>query len=170
MSPTTACTSWATCETSSLEYEQCTTSLSGTCQNIYYQTSDNQMFQCNSCSDCSAALSSMESYCSSTVTPVTTCGSFAACGSGTVEYQLCTTTTSGNCTSEYYSTTDGNSFTCTGCNCTTAATQLSSYCASLSGGSCSLSCGTSQMCCTCTGTQECVGAGTGITCASYGCQ
>ena len=169
--PTTNCTSWATCGSSSLEYEECTTSVNGTCESIYYQTSDSEMFQCNSCGDCGAALSSMESYCASTETPVTTCGAYAPCGSGSVEYELCTTTTGGVCTSEYYSTTDGNTFTCTGCDCSSAGTSLSTYCASLNASTCSPACTAGYLCCNCSGTEECLSSGGGIdTCSSYGCE
>jgi hypothetical protein len=171
VSPTTNCTSWANCGGSSLEYEECTTSLNGTCESIYYQTSDSEMFQCNSCGDCGAALSSMESYCASTETPVTTCGAYAACGDGSVEYELCTTTTGGACTSEYYSTTDGNTFSCTGCDCSSASTSLANYCASLTENTCSPACTSGYLCCNCSGTEECLSSGGGIdTCASYGCE
>ncbi len=170
--PTTSCTGSQLCTPSqTLTYQQCTTSLGGACQDIYYETSDSQMFTCNTCGDCSSALSSLESYCGSTVNPVTSCGSSAQCGSGSVTYELCTTTTGQACTSEYYSTSDGNTFTCSGCDCTTAASQLSSYCASLNSTNvCSPSCTAGTMCCNCSGTLECVGSGTGLTCASYGCQ
>jgi hypothetical protein len=171
VNPTTSCTAWASCGSSSLDYEQCTTSLNGTCESIYYQSSDNQMFTCSSCSDCSAALSSLESYCASTVNPVTSCGAAAACGSTGVTYELCTTSSGGTCTSEYYSTSDGNTFTCTGCNCSTAGSQLSTYCASLTTSTCSLTCTTGDICCTCSGTQECLSTNGGLdSCASYGCQ
>lgn len=172
VTPVTNCTTWASCESSSLEYEQCTVSENGTCQSVYYETSDAQTFQCNSCSDCSAALSSVESYCESTVQPVTNCGAYSACGSTGVEYQLCTTSTGGSCTGEYYSTTDGNTFTCSGCDCTAASASLSSYCASLTGVTCDgTTCGAGDLCCTCSGTQECLSSNGGAdTCASYGCQ
>jgi hypothetical protein len=103
---------------------------------------------------------------------VTTCGSYSACGSTGVEYQLCTTSTGGTCTGEYYSTTDGNTFTCSGCDCTAASSQLSSYCASLGGVSCGgTTCTSGELCCTCTGVQECLSSNGGSdTCASYGCQ
>jgi hypothetical protein len=172
VTPVTNCTTWAACSTSSLEYEQCTVSENGSCTSVYYETSDAQTFSCNSCADCSAALSSMESYCTSTVQPVTTCGAYSACGSTGVEYQLCTTTTGGTCTGEYYSTTSGNTYTCSGCDCTTASSQLSSYCASLTSGNvCSPACGSGDICCSCTGTLECLSSNNGVdTCASYGCQ
>jgi len=171
--PTTSCTASQLCSPSqTLLYQQCTTSLGGACQDIYYETSDSQMFTCNSCSDCSSALSNLESYCGST-TPVTTCGSPAQCGSGSVTYELCTTSSGQTCTSEYYSTSDGNTFTCTGCDCTNAATQLSNYCASLGTTSnCSPSCAAGDLCCFCSGTTyECLSSSGGaFDCATYGCQ
>jgi hypothetical protein len=165
---TTNCTAAETCGTSALTYQQCTTSLSGTCESIYYQTSDGDTFACNSCSDCTAALSSMESYCASMVNPVTSCSADAACGTTGVTYELCTTTSGGTCTGEYYTTTDGNTFTCTGCDCTTASSQLTTYCASLSS-ACDPACTGSQICCSCTGTLECIGT-SGDTCSDFGCQ
>ena len=169
--PTTNCTTWAVCGTSSLEYEQCTVSDGGTCQSIYYQTSDSQTYTCNSCSDCSTALSNMENYCNSQSNPVTSCGAYSACGSTGVEYQLCTTTTGGTCTGEYYQTTDNNTFTCTGCDCTTASTQLSDYCASLDATCNGTTCASGDLCCICSGsTYECLSSGGGTeTCANYGC-
>jgi hypothetical protein len=171
---TTACTAWEACgDSATLQYEQCTTSLDGTCETIYYQSSDSQMFTCNSCGDCSAALTSLESYCNSTVTPVTNCAAPAACGSGSVTYELCTTTTGSTCTSEYYSTSDGNTFTCSGCDCTTAGSQLSTYCASLNTSNCNPACTTGNICCLCNSgtTYECLSSSGGtLTCASYTCQ
>jgi hypothetical protein len=174
VTPVTNCTTWATCGSSSLEYEQCTVSENGSCTSVYYETSDAQEFGCTSCGNCSAALSSMESYCASTVQPVTSCGSYSACGTTGVEYQLCTTSTGGTCTGEYYSTTDGNTFTCSGCDCTTASSQLSSYCASLTSGNvCSPACTTGYICCSCgsPATLECLSSNGGVdNCGSYGCE
>lgn len=170
--PTTNCTNWATCGTSSLSYETCTTSLNGACQSIYYETSDGYSYTCNSCSDCSSASSSMENHCAAQTTS-TSCGSSSACGNTGVTYEQCTTTTGGSCTSIYYSTSDGNTFTCNSCgDCSSASSSLSSYCASLSGTTCgSTTCTSSDLCCDCSGTMECLSSGGGVyTCSSYGCQ
>lgn len=169
--PTTSCTSWATCGTSSLSYERCTTSANGACESVYYVTSDGQMYDCNSCGDCSSALSSMDSYCASMSTS-TSCGTYVTCGTGGVEYEFCTTSAGGSCESEYYSTTDGETFSCSGCDCSTAVADLDNYCASLSGTACgSTTCPTGDLCCDCAGSDECLSSNSGVdTCASYGCQ
>lgn len=169
---TTNCTSWATCGSSSLTYETCTTSLNGACQSVYYQTSDGNTFDCNSCGDCSSASSSMQSYCASQAT-MTSCGSATACGNTGVTYEECETTTGGTCTSIYYTTTDGQTFTCNSCSdCSAASSSLSTYCASLTGTTCGTStCSSGYLCCNCSGTEECLSSGGGLdTCASYGCQ
>jgi hypothetical protein len=170
--PTTTCTSWATCGSSSLSYETCTTSLNGSCQSIYYETTDGYTYTCNSCGDCSSAVSSMQSHCTSQTT-MTSCNSATACGSTGVTYQECETSTGGSCTSIYYTTTDGHSYTCNSCSdCTSASSSLQSYCSSLQGTTCGTStCSTGYLCCNCSGTQECLSSGGGVyTCASYSCQ
>lgn len=132
--PTTACTASAPCETSPLSYQTCTTSLGGTCESVYYQTSDSQVFHCASCNDCAAALSSLDGYCTQQTPPVTTCGSANACGAGGATYQLCTTSQGGTCDSQQYTTSNGQTFTCSACgNCTAALTSVDTYCASLTG-------------------------------------
>ncbi|HEX8794651.1 MAG TPA: hypothetical protein VF765_27080 [Polyangiaceae bacterium] len=169
---TTSCTSWATCATSSISYETCTTSLNGVCQSIYYETSDGMTYDCNSCSDCSTASTNMENHCASQES-MTSCGSATTCGSTGVTYEQCETTTGGSCTSIYYSTTDGQTFTCNSCSdCSSASSSLSSYCASLTGTTCgSSTCSAGYLCCNCSGTQECLSDGGGIyTCSSYNCQ
>lgn len=169
--PTTSCTSWTTCGTSSLSYESCTTSAGGACQAMYYETSDSQTFSCNTCSDCSAAVTNMEAHCTAQTT-TTSCGSATACGSTGVTYQLCETSTGGTCQSEYYSTTDGHTYTCSGCDCTTASATLGTYCASLGSFACGTgTCTSGQLCCNCSGTEECLSSNGGTyTCSSYGCQ
>jgi len=170
--PTTACTSWAACSTSTLQYKECTTSVNGACQGIYYQTSDGQQYTCNSCSDCSSAISSMESYCQSMAQPVTSCGTSYTCGSTGVTYQECETTQSGACTAEYFTTSDGQQFNCSGCSCSSAQTSLNSYCSSLGSFTCgTTTCTSGSLCCTCSGVQGCYSSNGGTyTCATYGCQ
>ncbi len=130
--PVTTCTVMAECETSPLTYETCTTSLNGNCQSVDYQTSDGHAFTCNSCSDCSAALSSLGAYCTSQTPPVTTCGTPVACGIGGATYQACTTSQGAQCDSADYTTSTGHTFTCNSCgDCTAALTSLETYCASL---------------------------------------
>ena len=170
--PTTACTTWATCGTSSVQYEECTTSLNGVCQSMYYATSDGNSFQCTGCGNCSSAGTSMETYCAS-MTQTTSCGSASACGSTGVTYDLCTTSQAGSCVSEYYSTSDGQSYTCSACSsCSTAVTSLNAYCATLSGLTCgTTTCATGDICCTCTGVQQCLSSNGGTyICLNYGCQ
>ena len=172
--PTTTCTSWSSCGSSgsSLQYEECTSSLNGACQSMYYQTSDGQSFACNSCSDCTGAVSSMETYCTNQTMPTTTCSAYSACGGGGIQYELCTTTQAGNCTSEYYATTDSHTFTCSGCNCSSAGSSLDAYCASLTATTCgSGTCTAGNLCCNCSGTMGCYSSNGGTyTCASYSCQ
>ena len=130
--PVTTCTVMAECESSPLTYETCTTSLNGTCQSVDYQTSDGHAFTCNSCSDCSAALSSLDAYCTSQTPPVTTCGIPVACGIEGATYEACTTSQGTQCDSADYTTSTGHTFTCNSCSdCTTALTSLETYCASL---------------------------------------
>jgi len=132
--PTTTCTASSPCETSPLTYQTCTTSIGGTCEAVYYQTSDSQTFHCTSCSDCSSALSSLDGYCTQHTPPVTTCGAANACGAGGATYQLCTTTQGGTCESQQYTTSTGQAFSCSACgSCTLALTGLETYCASLTG-------------------------------------
>lgn len=169
--PMTTCTASATCATSDLTYQECTTTLNGTCTGMYYQTSDLQTFTCAACGNCSAASGSMESYCSSMST-MTSCGSPTACGSTGVTYQSCTMTQSGSCTEAYYSTSDGNQFTCNSCSdCSSAITSLDSYCASLGGTACGgLTCSSGYLCCNCSGADQCLSSNSGTyTCATYLC-
>lgn len=170
--PTTSCSSWTTCGTSSLQYEVCTTSVNGACQAQYYETSDGQMYSCAACGNCTSAASSMESYCASQ-TSSTSCGTATSCGSTGVTSQLCTTSQGGTCQMQYYQTSDGQTFSCSSCSsCSAAATSLSSYCSSLSGTTCgSTSCSTGYLCCNCSGTLGCYTSNSGqYTCSSYGCQ
>lgn len=169
---TTNCTTWASCGSSSLSYETCTTSLNSSCESVYYETTDGFTYTCNSCSDCSSAWSDMQSHCTSQ-TSMTSCGSATACGNTGVTYQECETSTGGSCTSIYYTTTDGETFTCNSCSdCSSASSSLSSYCSSLSGTTCgSSTCTSGNLCCNCSGTLECLSSGGGIyTCSSYNCQ
>jgi hypothetical protein len=166
-----SCTTMAQCETSQLTYQQCTVSQNGTCQSVYYETSDDMKFTCASCGDCSAALTGMENYCLDSGMSMTSCGASSPCGSTGVTYDLCTTTTGGSCTGEYYSTSDGQTYTCNGCDCTTASQQLSSYCASLTGTTCgATTCTSGDLCCNCSGTDECLtNTNPSLGCAAYQC-
>lgn len=132
--PTTTCTAWSPCETSPLSYETCTTSIGGTCESVYYQTSDSQTFHCSACGDCASALSALDGYCTQQTPPVTTCGSASPCGAGGATYELCTTSQGTTCDSQQYTTSTGQAFSCAACgNCTAALTSVDTYCASLTG-------------------------------------
>jgi hypothetical protein len=130
--PTTVCSATTPCESSPLTYEQCTTSLGGTCQSVTYQTSDGQSFACASCGNCTSALASLDAYCTAQTPPVTTCGAAAACGIGGATYEACTTAQGTVCDSVAYTTSTGKTFTCNSCSdCTAAVTSVETYCASL---------------------------------------
>jgi hypothetical protein len=129
--PTTTCTAMTPCESSPLTVETCTTSLGGACQSVAYQTSDSQVFTCAACGNCSAALSSLDAYCTAQTTPVTTCDS-QPCGIGGATYGQCTTSQGAVCDSVAYTTSTGKTFTCNSCSdCTAALTSVETYCASL---------------------------------------
>jgi hypothetical protein len=170
--PVTTCSTWSVCGTSSLDYEVCTTTLSGACQSMYYETSDSQTFQCNSCSDCSNAVTNMETYCGNQTT-TTSCGAMMPCGSGTVTWDACTTSQGGTCQSITYASSDGLSSTlCNSCtDCSNAITAVDNYCASLTGVSCNgMTCATGDICCVCSGTYECLSSGGGVdTCTTFSC-
>ena len=169
--PTTTCGSASACGSNGYTYDLCTTSLNGVCQSMYYSTTSGQTYQCAACGDCTAAGTSVGSYCAS-MSQTTSCGTASACGNTGVTYDLCTTST-GSCTSEYYSTSDGQQYTCNSCSdCSAAVTSLNSYCASLNTLACgTTTCTTGNLCCTCTGVQQCLSSNGGTyTCASYGCQ
>jgi hypothetical protein len=82
--PTTTCGSSYSCGPNGATYYECTTDTGSTCTSADYETSDGQIYSCNSCSDCTSAYDSVVSYCDSLGTTgqqcgTTTCGSAATC-------------------------------------------------------------------------------------------
>jgi hypothetical protein len=130
--PMTTCAAWSACESSSLSYEQCTTSTGDVCQSQYYETTDGHKYACASCGDCSAALSSMDSYCIQETTPVTACSTASPCGAGGATYEQCTTSRGSACESATYTTSTGNKYACASCtDCGSAQLSVQSYCSTL---------------------------------------
>jgi len=175
----TTCSGQVPCGSDGSTYQECTTVQNGACSQVTYQTSDGQSFSCTGCSDCSSAVTQLESYCGEETSDAgsggTTCGSAVTCGSNGTTYQACTTTDgTGACTQIVYETSDGQSFSCNGCSdCSSAAQELSSYCSgsgSSSGGQqCgSVTCGSAAACCTCSGQPICYSLPPGSTCADIG--
>ncbi|MGH7295191.1 MAG: hypothetical protein ACRELB_09670 [Polyangiaceae bacterium] len=83
-SPTTSCGSSYSCGPNGATYSLCTTTSGSTCEYAQYETSDGQMYYCNSCSDCTTAYDNVISYCDSIGSTgqqcgSTTCGSAATC-------------------------------------------------------------------------------------------
>lgn len=170
--PTTTCGTSYDCGTGGLTYSECTTTSGGVCQSIEYQLSSGGGYTCASCSDCSAALDDVSSYCTSQSNGSTSCGGATACGTGGVTWSQCTTDTGSTCDDQYYSTTDGQTFACAACgDCSVAVSSLDSYCASLGTSSslCTTTCGSAATCCDCSGTGVCYTLETGETCATFGC-
>jgi hypothetical protein len=170
--PTTSCSSSTTCGSNGLTYTQCTTySAGGTCESSTYEVSNGTAYTCASCSNCTSAYDSVQSYCSSQVSPTTSCSTSYACGSTGATYYTCTTSTGSTCDSITYETSTGNSWQCATCSdCTSAYDNMTNYCASLNGASCgTTTCGSTATCCDCSGTYECISIPAGYTCASYGC-
>jgi hypothetical protein len=64
LSTTTTCGTSTACGSNGLTYEWCENETSGTCTSIYYISSNDVEYACNSCSDCTAAYDDMVSYCS----------------------------------------------------------------------------------------------------------
>ena len=169
----TTCSAPESCGATGLTSQICTTMTNGVCTQIAYETSSGEQFPCNGCNDCTAAASDLAAYCKPGGTGGTTCGSSVACGATGVTYDACTTTDgTGACSAIQFRTSDGRSFTCASCaDCTQATTELSSYCAGLSGGgSCgATTCQGGESCCNCSGTLVCYDLA-GSTCADFGCQ
>jgi hypothetical protein len=129
--PSTTCGTPVACQGTSVTYHLCSTSVGGVCKAAAYDTSNGQGYACTSCTDCAAALSSVQSYCKSIATAVVTCTSSAACGSHGATDQKCTTSVNNVCQSVAYSASDGSSFACASCtDCTAAEASMRSYCAS----------------------------------------
>ncbi len=175
----------------------------GVCVGMRYELGS-RSFDCNSCADCATAQTEAVLACSGA--PVgdagggssssssgghtdggagngTTCSAKASCGSTGLTYQQCTTLgANGVCDSIVYETSDGKKFSCTGCtDCTTAAQELSQYCAS--GGKPTTTCTPAQSCgsggltyqqcttstgSTCDSMQYVVSNGTNYACTSCG--
>jgi hypothetical protein len=168
--PSTSCSTSYACGSLGETYELCTTSTGGTCDSMSYKTSGGHSWLCASCNDCQTAYSDVSSYCASQGVPTTTCSTSTSCSSG-VTYELCTTSTAGTCDSMAYRTSDGQSWSCAGCSdCTTAYLEVLSYC-DLLGSTCGTqTCSSGELCCDCSGTEECLSDGGGIyDCTSYGC-
>jgi hypothetical protein len=106
MSQTTSCGSQSACGSTGVTYDLCTTSQGGSCVSEYYATTDGQQYTCNSCSDCSAAVTSLNSYCASL--SGTTCGA-TTCTSGNL---CCTCTGVQQCLSS-----NGGTYTCASYGC-----------------------------------------------------
>lgn len=61
-----------------------------------------------------------------------TCTATTACGTKGATYKQCMTSVGGKCQSSDYETSDGHVYACTACgDCTTALTEVESYCTSL---------------------------------------
>ena len=127
---TTACGTAVTCGTGGLTYSECTTSSGSACVSVQYQVSNGAVYDCASCSDCSAALQQVDAFCA-TQGGTTTCGASSECGTGGLTYSECTTSSStGSCESVAYQVSNGVSYTCASCSdCTTAASEMTTYCA-----------------------------------------
>ena len=102
----TSCGSATACGNTGVTYQECETSTGGSCTSIYYKTSDGQSYNCNSCSDCSTASSSLTSYCSS---PTARRGGSSTCGSG---YLCCNCSGTEECLSS-----GGGAYTCASYSC-----------------------------------------------------
>lgn len=127
------CSAKTACGTTGVTYEQCTTlGVDGTCASIDYQTSDGHKFACAACTSCEAAAQELSQYCADPGSGgVTTCAAGIGCGTGGLTYQQCTTTSAGACSSMSYKVSDGQTYTCAGCNdCSAAYDQVQSFCAS----------------------------------------
>jgi hypothetical protein len=105
-STSTTCGAATSCGSTGVTYEQCETTTGGSCTSIYYQTTDGQLYTCNSCSDCTTASSSLQSYCSSLTG--TTCGA-STCTSG---YLCCNCSGTEECLSD-----GGGLYTCSSYGC-----------------------------------------------------
>jgi hypothetical protein len=170
---TTTCSAAQACGTTGTTFQQCTTvSPAGTCSGIKYVVSNGLSYSCASCGDCTTAVTDLDSFCSGTAVPTTSCTSWAACGTSTLQYEECTTSLSGACQAMYYETSDTSMFQCNSCgDCTAAVSSMGSYCASMSGVTCGgTTCSTGFICCTCSGVQQCLNPSGGLTCTSFGCQ
>jgi hypothetical protein len=127
------CSAKAACGASGITYQECTVlTPSGACASIAYKTSDGKDFACAGCANCQTAAAQLSQYCSTSGgKPTTTCSSAIACGSGGVTYQQCTTTNAGVCESIQYRVSNGSVYTCASCgDCSSATSQLTSYCSS----------------------------------------
>jgi N-acetylneuraminic acid mutarotase len=65
----TTCGAPTTCGFGGATYQACSTSQGSACLSAEYTTSTGDAFPCNSCSDCTTALTSVESYCASLTSP-----------------------------------------------------------------------------------------------------
>ncbi|HTQ44254.1 MAG TPA: hypothetical protein VMI75_15950 [Polyangiaceae bacterium] len=140
----TSCTSSVPCGSSGMSYEECTTSNTGGCESIQYKLSNGVAYTCASCSDCTAAVQSLDTYCQNQGTSTTTCTSWATCGTSSLTYETCTTSLNGSCESIYYETSDGYTYDCNSCgDCSSASSSMESHCASQSS---TTSCGSATAC------------------------
>jgi hypothetical protein len=126
------CSAATPCSSGGAAYELCTESATA----CYYLTSDGSQFRCNTCGDCSAALSLTQSWCQRAPASTNngtrtgeTCGQAVPCTTGVGRsIKLCT---SNGTTSCRYLTSDGTSFDCGSCaNCQSAASLATSWCTS----------------------------------------
>jgi hypothetical protein len=163
--PVTTCSSAVSCG-SDLTYQQCTTTNDGACQSMVYQVSNGATYQCASCSDCSEAVSQLDSYCASQGNPTTTCGSSVSCGSEGETYSECTTSSaSGVCQSIAYEVSSGTTYTCASCtDCSAAYESLTNYCAEET--TPTTTCGTASACGTGGATYSSCETDLGSTCQS----
>src|ERR1700722_1321362 len=82
--PVTTCGASSACGIGGATYAQCTTSQGEVCDSVAYTTSTGQIFTCASCGNCTAALTSVETYCASLTATggVVLFGGFDATGAG----------------------------------------------------------------------------------------
>lgn len=126
-----------------------TTGAEGACASIAYEVGG-QSFACSSCTDCAQAVELATQACGTAATTPptmgtknppadagspppsggsTSCEATVACGGAGGGYQECVTTgANGACASISFRTNDGQTFACSGCECTSAEQQLAGYC------------------------------------------
>jgi hypothetical protein len=123
------------CDTTRCQEQHCGGTHYRFCQQAgggcYYQTSDDQVFVCNNCSDCVAAKQSVDGWCGfapsdpTQPAPGVTCTS-TLCPLGSGRYQFCTRDKAAGC---YYATSDSFTFACASCSdCTQAVQGLTNWC------------------------------------------
>jgi hypothetical protein len=128
LTESTSCSSAVSCGSDGVTDTFCETLVGGTCSSAYYTTSSGEEYVCASCSDCSSAVSSLDSYCSSMQT-TESCGSSTSCGSLGYTYQVCEVISNGSCSELWYATSTGQTYVCSSCSdCSTAETELDSFC------------------------------------------